>query len=96
MGDKDHDRARSQTATFNRKSRKEQDISICEDTVKTTGIIRQFVEKALYVRELTPEIEKGINEELTRLGYISDIDYEALELLMAEMDAGRIQPVSQV
>lgn len=59
-------------------------------------MIRQFVEKALYVRKLTPEIEKGINEELTRLGYISDIDYEALELLMAEMDAGRIQLVSQV
>lgn len=64
--------------------------------MKTTGMIRQFVEKALYVRKLTPEIEKGINEELTRLGYISDIDYEALELLMAEMDAGRIQLVSQV
>jgi hypothetical protein len=28
------------------------------------------------------------------LGYISDIDYEALELLMDEMDAGRVQLVS--
>ena len=30
---------------------------------------------------------------MTRLGYISDVDYEALELLMEEMDAGRIQLV---
>lgn len=59
----------------------------------TRHIIRQLVEKALYIKKLTPEIENGINEELTRLGYISDVDYEALELLMAEMDAGRIQLV---
>jgi len=43
---------------------------------------------------LTPDIENEINYELTRLGYISDIDYEALELLMDEMDAGRVQLVS--
>ncbi|MDJ0727235.1 MAG: hypothetical protein QNJ38_19220 [Prochloraceae cyanobacterium] len=55
--------------------------------------IRQLVEKALYIKQLTPEIENGINYELTRLGYISDIDYEALELLMSEMDAGRIKLV---
>jgi hypothetical protein len=28
------------------------------------------------------------------MGYISDVDYEALELLMDEMDRGRIQLVS--
>ncbi len=55
--------------------------------------IRQLVEKALYIRKLTPDIENEINFELTRLGYISDTDYEALELLMAEMDAGRVQLV---
>jgi len=56
--------------------------------------IRQLVEKALYIKQLTPDIENEINYELTRLGYISDIDYEALELLMDEMDAGRVQLVS--
>ena len=61
--------------------------------VKTTYIIRQLVEKALYIRQLTPDIENEINYELTRLGHISDVDYEALELLMSEMDAGRIQLV---
>jgi hypothetical protein len=58
-----------------------------------TAIIRSLVEKALYLKRLTPEIEKGINAELTRLGYVSDVDYEALELLMSEMDAGRIRLV---
>ncbi|MGD1804120.1 hypothetical protein ACP6PL_01580 [Dapis sp. BLCC M126] len=53
-------------------------------------VIRKLVSKALYFRRLTPEIENQINFELTRLGYISDVDYEALELLMEEMDAGRI------
>ena len=61
--------------------------------MNTTRIIRQLVEKALYIKRLTPEIENEINYELTRLGYISDIDYEALELLMAEMDAGRVKLV---
>jgi len=55
--------------------------------------IRRLVEKALYIRRLTPDIENAINYELTRLGYVSDVDYEALELLMAEMDAGRIKLV---
>lgn len=55
--------------------------------------IRKLVEKALYIRKLTPDIENEINYELTRLGYVSDVDYEALELLMAEMDAGRIKLV---
>jgi hypothetical protein len=61
--------------------------------MKTTYGIRQLVEKALYIKKLTPDIENEINYELTRLGYISDVDSEALELLMAEMDAGRIQLV---
>ncbi|HIK18151.1 MAG TPA: hypothetical protein IGS53_23085 [Leptolyngbyaceae cyanobacterium M33_DOE_097] len=57
------------------------------------SIIRGLVEKALYIRKLTPDIENEINYELTRTGHISDVDYEALELLMAEMDAGRVQLV---
>lgn len=59
--------------------------------VKTTHAIRQLVAKALSLRTLTPEIENEINYELTRLGYVSDVDYEALELLMAEMDEGRVK-----
>lgn len=58
-----------------------------------TNVIRQLVSKALYFKRLTPEIENEINIELSRLGYISDTDYEALELLMEEMDAGRVQLV---
>jgi len=61
--------------------------------VKTTFVIRQLVEKAIYIRKLTPDIENAINYELTQTGYISDVDYEALELLMSEMDAGRVQLV---
>jgi hypothetical protein len=59
--------------------------------MKTTYAIRRLVEKALYIKQLTPDIENAINYELTRLGYISDADYEALELLMSEMDEGRIR-----
>ncbi len=61
--------------------------------METQPTIRHFVEKALYYRRLTPEIENGINEALTRMGYVSDVDYEALELLMSEMDEGRISLV---
>lgn len=61
--------------------------------MKTKGVIRQLVERVLDIKRLTPEIENEINTELTRMGYISDVDYEALELMMAEMDAGRIQLV---
>lgn len=61
--------------------------------MRTRYVIRQLVEKALHIKKLTPDIESEINYELTRLGYISDVDYEALELLMSEMDAGRIQLV---
>jgi hypothetical protein len=61
--------------------------------MRTKFAIRQLVERALVIKKLTPEIENEINSELTHNGYISDVDYEALELLMAEMDAGRIQLV---
>ena len=61
--------------------------------MKTTYAIRKLVAKALSIKQLTPDIENEINYELTRLGYISDADYEALELLMSEMDAGRIRLV---
>jgi len=61
--------------------------------MRTKYVIRQLVERALNIKKLTPEIEDEINSELTSMGYISDVDYEALELLMAEMDAGRIQLV---
>ena len=61
--------------------------------MRTSYVIRQLVQRALYIKKLTPEIENEINSELTKLGYISDVDYEALELLMAEMDAGRVQLV---
>ncbi len=61
--------------------------------MRTRYVIRQLVERALHIKKLTPEIENEINSELTELGYISDVDYEALELLMAEMDAGRVQLV---
>jgi hypothetical protein len=56
-------------------------------------VIRQSVQEALYYKKLTPAIENQINAELTRQGYISDADYEALELLMVEMDAGRVKLV---
>jgi hypothetical protein len=61
--------------------------------MKATYAIRKLVEKALHIRQLTPDIENEINYELTRLGHISDADYEALELLMSEMDEGRIRLV---
>ncbi|MFQ4143256.1 hypothetical protein [Chlorogloeopsis sp. ULAP02] len=64
--------------------------------MKTKYVIRQLVEKALFIKKLTPEIENEINSELTAMGYISDVDYEALELLMAEMDAGRIQLIPSI
>ncbi len=64
--------------------------------MNTTHAIRQLVSKALQIRKLTPEIENEINYELTRMGHISDVDYEALELLMAEMDAGRIHLVPSI
>lgn len=62
--------------------------------MKTKRRIRQLVEQALYIKKLTPEIENAINYEMTRMGYISDVDYEALELLMSEMDAGRIKLIA--
>ncbi|MBV5261811.1 hypothetical protein FLX56_25695 [Synechococcus moorigangaii CMS01] len=61
--------------------------------MNTSFLIRRLVEKALFIKQMTPEIENAINSELTRLGHVSDEDYEALELLMEEMDAGRIRLV---
>ena len=58
-----------------------------------TFSIRRLVEQALHSGLLTPDIEQGINAELTRLGYLPIGDSEALELLMYEMDEGRIRPV---
>ncbi|MGB3612641.1 MAG: hypothetical protein WBA10_02520 [Elainellaceae cyanobacterium] len=62
--------------------------------MKANNVIRRLVEKAIYIQRLTPDMENQISGELTQLGYISDVDYEALELLMSEMDAGRVQVVS--
>lgn len=59
-------------------------------------MIRKLVAKALSIKQLTPDIENEINYELTRLGHVSDVDFEALELLMAEMDAGRVRLVSSL
>jgi hypothetical protein len=56
--------------------------------------IRFVVSQALYLGRLTPDMEQRINAEMSRLGYISDDDFEALELLMEEMDAGRIHVVA--
>jgi hypothetical protein len=61
--------------------------------MNTPYMIRRLVEKALFIKQMTPEIENAINSELTRLGHVSPEDYEALELLMSEMDAGRISLV---
>ncbi|MGD1851439.1 MAG: hypothetical protein ACFCBU_12845 [Cyanophyceae cyanobacterium] len=62
--------------------------------MQAKNVIRRLVEKALYLRQLTPDIENQINSELSRLGYVSEAEYEALELLMCEMDEGRIELVS--
>ncbi|MBE9108428.1 hypothetical protein IQ273_03215 [Nodosilinea sp. LEGE 07298] len=58
-----------------------------------TFSIRRLVEQALHSGLLTPDIEQGINSELSRLGYLPIGDSEALELLMYEMDEGRIRLV---
>jgi hypothetical protein len=62
--------------------------------MKASAAIRHLVEKVLYIKRLTPDLENQINAELTRMGYVSDVDYEALELLMEQMDRGAIQLVS--
>jgi hypothetical protein len=62
--------------------------------MNTAFAIRRLVEEAIHTKSLTPEVENAINCELTRLGCVSDTDYEALELLMEEMDEGRIQLVA--
>lgn len=62
--------------------------------MNTAFPIRRLVEEALHIKCLTPEIENAINFELTQMGYVSTVDYEALELLMEEMDEGRIHLVA--
>lgn len=62
--------------------------------MKASAAIRHLVEKVLYIKRLTPDLENQINAELTRMGYVSDVDYEALELLMDQMDQGVVQLVS--
>jgi hypothetical protein len=94
MGDSDHLSLRSWITLIGKNSAENFLVwSSRQMLVKTTYVIRHLVEKALHLRKLTPDIENEINYELTRLGHISDVDYEALELLMSEMDAGRIQLV---
>ncbi|MEL6221642.1 MAG: hypothetical protein AAFR31_03250 [Cyanobacteria bacterium J06627_8] len=61
--------------------------------LKAPSPIRCLVEKVLDTKQLTPAIEHEINSELTKLGYISEIDYEALELLMEFMDEGLVRLV---
>ena len=61
--------------------------------MQSRNTIRHLVEKALHIRQMTPDIEQGINAELSRLGHLPEADGEALELLMSEMDAGRIRLV---
>ena len=62
--------------------------------MEANAVIRQLVAQAIYIRRLTPDMENQISGELTQLGYISDVDYEALELLMSEVDAGRVEVVA--
>lgn len=62
--------------------------------MNTAFAIRRLVEEALHTKCLTPEVEHAINFELTKMGYVSAVDYEALELLMEEMDEGRIRLVA--
>jgi hypothetical protein len=61
--------------------------------LKAPSPIRRLVEKVLATKQLTPALENAINDELTRLGYVSEIDYEALELLMEFMDEGLVRLV---
>ncbi|AFY68923.1 hypothetical protein Pse7367_0620 [Thalassoporum mexicanum PCC 7367] len=58
--------------------------------------IRNLVNQALFVRQLTPTIEDRINLELTVQGHISDDDFDALTNLMQAMDAGKIRLVARV
>ncbi|WP_425214293.1 hypothetical protein [Tumidithrix helvetica] len=77
------------------------DFSIWLDTLRCSemkrknmavkNVIRNLVNRALLVKQLTPEIEEEINLALTVQGYISDTEYEALEYLMKAMDEGKIR-----
>jgi hypothetical protein len=44
------------------------------------SIIRNLVNRALLAKRFTPEMETLINQELSVQGYITDPDYEALEI----------------
>jgi hypothetical protein len=57
-------------------------------------VIRHLVSRALLIKQLTPEIETMINQELSQQGYITDPDYEALEYLMQAVDQGKVRQVS--
>lgn len=59
--------------------------------INTPSMVRRLVERALDLKQLTPAIEDAINSELTRMGYVSEVDYEALELLMEQMDEGLVR-----
>ncbi|MGB3491509.1 MAG: hypothetical protein WBA57_02190 [Elainellaceae cyanobacterium] len=59
--------------------------------INTPSMVRRLVERALDLKQLTPAIEDAINSELTRTGYVSEVDYEALELLMEQMDEGLVR-----
>lgn len=56
-------------------------------------LLRKLIDQVLHTKCLTWEIEEQINDYLTDVGYIPDLDFEVLELLMTEMDAGRIRVV---
>jgi hypothetical protein len=58
------------------------------------NVILNLVNRALLVKQLTPEIEAEINLALTVQGYISDAEYEALEHLMKAMDEGKVRVTS--
>jgi hypothetical protein len=55
------------------------------------NVIRNLVNRALLIQQLTPELENEINLALTTQGYISDAEYEALEYLMRAMDEGKVR-----
>lgn len=72
-------------------------LAVCHWLImSSSNSIRVLVGKALHIRKLTPDIENAINSELTRLGCLPDTDFEALELLMSEMDAGRVGLVPKI
>ncbi|PZU97409.1 MAG: hypothetical protein DCE90_07600 [Pseudanabaena sp.] len=59
----------------------------------TKSVVRDLVSQALLIKRLTPEIETMINSELSKQGYINDLDYEALEYLMQAVNQGKVDQV---